>query len=304
MALKITKAADPITVDRLAIALYGPPGVGKSSLAFSADAPLLLDFDQGVHRSGNRGDSVKITAWADVDSISADDLADYKTVIVDTAGRALDMLSVKIMRDNPKLKGYGGALSLQGYGVLKASFTGWLSMLRQIGKDVILIAHSDEQRNGDEVIERLDVQGGSKNEIYKSVDAMGRIKVIEGKRVLTFSPTDTAFGKNPGQLEALPIPDFSKGDAKALRFMGDVIGSIKAKLNASSEAAQKEQARMLELRESFNGLETVDQFNAKLPELAKAEPKVKALLLSVAEAHGFTFDKKTKAFVVPAAKAA
>jgi hypothetical protein len=124
---------------------------------------------------------------------------------VDTAGRALDVLTADIIRRNPKA-GRGGALTLQGYGTLKAEFVAWLKHLNGMGKDVVLIAHMDEQRNGDDIIERLDVQGGSKGEIYKAADAMGRIAIRDGKRILNFSPTDAAFGKNPGQLEPLHDP--------------------------------------------------------------------------------------------------
>jgi hypothetical protein len=60
MALKITRAADPITVDRLNVTIYAQPGIGKTSLAFTAEAPLLLDFDQGAHRAANRQDSVRV----------------------------------------------------------------------------------------------------------------------------------------------------------------------------------------------------------------------------------------------------
>ena len=156
MALKITRSADPITVERLNLCLYAPPGIGKTSLAFTASNPLLLDFDQGSHRAANRKDAVRVSSWDDVAGITADDLAGYDTVIVDTAGRALDILSADIIRKDPK-KGYGGSLNLQGYGVLKAQFTAFLKLLNGFGKDVVLIAHMDEQRNGDEVIERLDV---------------------------------------------------------------------------------------------------------------------------------------------------
>src|SRR5690348_5642891 len=110
MSLKITKASEPITVDRLNICLYGQPGAGKTSLAFTADAPLLLDFDQGAHRAANRKDTVRVQSWGDVAGVGADDLADYKTVVVDTAGRALDALTADIIRRNPKA-GRGGALT-------------------------------------------------------------------------------------------------------------------------------------------------------------------------------------------------
>ena len=94
--LKITRAADPITVERLNMVIYGPPGIAKTSLAFTADAPLLLDFDKGSHRAANRKDVVRVTAWGDVASMTAEDLAPFKTVIVDTAGRALDALQVGV----------------------------------------------------------------------------------------------------------------------------------------------------------------------------------------------------------------
>src|SRR5207248_775075 len=116
--------------------------------------------------------------------------------------RALDVLTQDIIQGNPKM-GRGGALSLQGYGELRSRFTAWVKFVRAFGLDVVLLAHADEQRSGDEVIERLDVQGGSKNEIYKSADVMGRIAIINKNRILSLSPTDTAFGKNPGQLPPL-----------------------------------------------------------------------------------------------------
>jgi hypothetical protein len=63
MALKIVRSSDPIRVERLNLVIYGPPGVGKSSLAFTADTPLLLDFDQGAHRAANRKDIVRVAQW-------------------------------------------------------------------------------------------------------------------------------------------------------------------------------------------------------------------------------------------------
>jgi len=189
MGLKITKASDPVSVEQLTIAVYAPPGLGKTSLAFTADSPLLLDFDHGAHRSAFRKDSVKVAAWDDVTSITKKDLEPYQTIIVDTVGRALDTLTTTLIGENPKFKGYGGALSLQGYGALKSTFTTWLKTMHSFGKDVILIAHSDEQHKGDDLIERLDVQGGTKNEIYKAVDAMGRLAVVNKTRVLNFDPT-------------------------------------------------------------------------------------------------------------------
>lgn len=298
--LKITRAADPIEVKQLTLCIYAPPGVGKTSTAFTADKTLLLDFDRGSYRSQFRQDVVEVGTWADVEAITAEDLAPYNTVAIDTAGRALDTLTAHILRRNPKMQGFGGALSLQGYGALKSTFITWLRLLHSFGKDVVLLAHSDEQRSGDEVIERLDVQGGSKNEIYKAADAMGRLSIIQGKRVLNFNPTDAAFGKNPAQLDALTVPDFTREP----QFLAGIVAQIKATLNQDSAESMAEQARIVEWRDSFAQIETVEDFNAKAKELHEQPNKIKALLLSAAEARGFIFDKKAKHFMVPAKAAA
>jgi hypothetical protein len=286
MTLRIVKSSDPIKVERLNLCLYGPPGVGKSSLAFTADSPLLLDFDQGAHRAANRKDTVRVTAWGDVADLGADDLAPYKTVVVDTAGRALDHLTADIIRRNPKA-GRGGALTLQGYGTLKAEFVAWLKALNGYGKDVVLIAHMDEQRNGDDVIERLDVQGGSKGEIYKAADAMGRIVIREGKRWLNFSPTDAAFGKNPGQLEPLEIahPD------REPEFLAGVIAQIKGRLNAMTEEQIAMQVLIGNWRQQIAEMTTPANFNDAIPAVKKQPTVVQAMFADAAKAKGYAFDK-------------
>jgi hypothetical protein len=301
MSLKITKASDPILVETITMCLYGVPGLGKTSTAFTSEKPLLLDFDHGAYRAGNRGDTVQVGSWADVTAITQADLAAYKTLVVDTAGRALDCLTADIIDRDPKA-GRGGNLTLQGYGALKGAFIGWLRLMRSFGLDVILIAHSDEQRKGDELIERLDAQGSSKNEIYKSADVMGRLYLAGQVRTLNFSPTDTAFGKNPAQLPPLAVPSFGEQP----QYLAGVIASIKASLNQLSAEQQSAQTALATWAERIAGAVTMTDFD-NLVTAAKAEgaPKsVGALIAKAGKLKGYAWNKATSAFDLAESKAA
>ena len=301
MALRIVRESDPIVVTQLSVCIYSVPGIGKTSTGFTADDPFLLDFDKGSHRSRNRRDGGRPECWGDACDIEAD-LRPFKTVIVDTAGRALDMLSRDIIRENAKM-GKGGALTLQGYGVLKTSFAAWMNEIKSFGKDVIMLVHSDEQKKGDETVERLDVQGGSKNEIYKSADVMGRLFTRDGKRFLNFSPTDTNFGKNPVQLPELEVPNFELEP----NWFGGIIRDIKDKLNAQTEAQMAAAAFLVGWRSKLDAISDADGFTLAIDELKTTDCSeaqrgvVKRLINDKAVAKGFAFDRAAKSFVAKAA---
>ncbi|MEM9656650.1 MAG: ATP-binding protein [Actinomycetota bacterium] len=300
MPLKITRASEPIKVEQITVCLYAPPGLGKTATASTAEGPLLLDFDNGAHRTAFRSDAVRVDSWREVARISPQDLEPYRTVVVDTVGRALDYLASELISQDRRNSNRSGGLSLQGYGALKSTFSGWLRQLHVAGKDVVLIAHMDEQKRGDDVLERLDVQGSSKNELYKSADVMGRLAIGNeggfGGRLLAFSPTDTAFGKDPAGLGTVPVPSFDEQP----RFLAELMAGVKDCLNADSAAAQD----LARQRAEFRDLPaTADAFSTKAAELSDADPAVKRALVEVAEEMGLVFDRQAKAFTGQAGQA-
>lgn len=301
MGLRIVRESEPIMVTQLSLCLYSPPGLGKTSTAFSADDPFLLDFDNGAYRSRNRRDCGQFDSWEDVCDLEST-IKPFKTVAVDTAGRALDLLTADIIANEPKL-GRGGALSIQGYGVLRNKFVAWLKTIKRLGKDVVMLAHSDEQKKGEETVERLDVQGGSKNEIYKSADVMGRLYIREGERYINFNPSDVGFGKNPVQLPELKVPDF----AIEPNWLGGVIRDIKAKLNQQTESQMAAASFLDGWHAKLTAATTPAEFNDAVEEIKAAdcsEPQraiVKRLISDKADAKGIEFDRKAKMFVQKAA---
>jgi hypothetical protein len=295
MALKIIQATEPLPVTNLIITMYSQPGVGKTSIAQTAEDTLTLDFDKGIYRAFNRKASVTITRWSDVSAMTAEDLAPYKTIVVDTAGRALDVLSQDIIDNNPKMGNFG-SLSLQGFGVLKGRFAGWQGFLRSLGKDLILVSHMSEEKKGDDMLERIDAQGSSRNEIYKSSDAMCRIRLDDkDRRFLDFDPRQGGFGKNPAQLPKILVPELKDNPA----FLAEVIAKIKSSLNHQTSV----QAEAVKSEEQWAGAvaeaSTVAEIN-KLLTLAKERnlgKRDKGLLATKAMTLGLEFSRSDGWFV-------
>lgn len=297
MALRIVSASEPLPVENIVLTVYAAPGLGKSSLSFTAEKPLMLDFDRGSYRAATRGDSVPVSSWSDVAQMTADDLAPYATIIVDTAGRALDALAADIIANNPRAGRGDGSLTLQGFGTLKSRFAQWQAFLRSLKKDLVLVCHMDEQKNGDETQERIDAQGASRNEIYKSSDAMCRIR-LDGKdqRYLDFDPRQGGFGKNPAQLPKIAFPDPRQNP----RVLADVIGQIKGAVNrmtAEQAAARKEQEGWVK---AMADCATIDCFNQTIVPLAKERKGgFGTFVKAEAKRRGYEFDAKAGLYVQP-----
>lgn len=299
MPINIVRGDEPVTITSLVALIYGEPGWGKTSLAFTAEAPLLFDFDKGAHRSHFRQDSVPVTAWSDISDLTADDLKDYQTVIVDTAGRCLDALAAEIISRDPKMGQRDGALTLKGYGALKTRFAAWLSMLRGYGKDVVLIAHDKEDKRGDDLIVRPEITGGSYNEVFKCADAVGYGHVVGKKRMLEFSPSDSWVAKNPAGLEPIEVPTFHQHP----QFFGELIQQIKDSIGSISEESKKVADQVQAWREAIEAEDDAGNLSAFIEEIKKEDKPVavqaKRLLWDHAKACGLEFDKDAGAFVVP-----
>jgi len=299
--MKIIKATDPILVEHPVFLLFGQPGICKTSLGYSADEPILLDADQGAHRAVNRRDTIAVDDWKDINELldAKGALDPYKTIVLDTVGRVLDHLTVALIEENPKFDRGGGSLSLPGFGALKARFQTFLMRARSLGKDVVMIAHGKEDKDGDSVIIRPDVTGGSFAEIMKVADFVGYIYMRGKDRVLDFNPTDRWVGKNPAQWKPIILPPAEK----ATRVLAGLMAQGREALGAISGESAKLAQQVDESRAALGGYTTTEQLTravgvlAIMPTIVQAQ--VRVLIAERAKALGFTFDKATHVFVAP-----
>jgi len=304
--IKIISGTEAIPVEHPVFLIFGQPGIGKSTLGYSMGDVLCLDFDLGAHRAANRRDTVQINAWTDVAELlsNRDVLARYKSLCVDTVGRCLDALTADIAENDPK-KAPGGNLSQQGWGVLKNRFRQFVAQARGLGKDLLLIAHDKEDKDGDVRVVRPDITGGSYGEVLKNADFLGYYFLSGKDRVLDFSPTDRWVGKNPASWSPFKVP----ATGKCTTFMGDLYAKGRDALGAISGESAKVLAVVEEWRERIAALTEPDTCttmvdtiaDAKLP--AIVETQVKKLLADRAKGLGLAYDKGAKAFTATAAAA-
>lgn len=292
--IKVTKASDPIEVKTICMTVYSQPGLGKTSLAFTASRPLLLDFDHGAHRASNRKDVVQVSEWSDVASIRADDMAEYDTLVIDTAGKALDTLAQDVIKSNSRFA-YGGTLNQQGWGQLGMRFSAFLRLVRGFGKDVVLIAHMDEQKDGDAIKERLKVQGGSKDLILTDSDMIARISIFNKERHLIFSPTETSFGKDPAGLVSTPIPDASSPAFKT--FLAETIKAAKDKMNELSDDQLAHRTEVEWFEQILPEIKEASDLNELLGRAKKAGRDVGRMVVKRADELGLCFDEATHGYV-------
>ena len=300
--MKIVTKDEPLHMKQVVVGIYGDPGIGKTSVAFSTANPLLLDFDRGAHRSAFRGDTVQIESWDEVSGMSESDLKGYDTIIVDTVGRQLDTITAYLAANDPKMVRRTGELTLQGYGALKGVFNSWLRRTMQIGKDIVLVAHAKEEKAaGDETNQRPDIQGGSYAEILKATDMLGYMFRGRNGAVLDFSPTERHVGKNAPGFAPFEVPDLHAEPD----WFATVLQSAKDTINERNSASKDVAAAVSEVRDMVEAAQSADEINDLVAShITDAENKAAAtqigkLVKSQAKSLGLSYDKKAKAFIAP-----
>lgn len=294
MALQVVEAQD-VKVENLVVTIYGQTNIGKTSLALTAEKPIIFDFDGGVHRAGSKKGKpvVRLHSWKEVMAITEPDLKPYRTVIIDTVGTCIDYM-IAFMLEEDKKCGSMGIPNQHGYQRLKIMFRDWLFNFRRMGKHVIFVAHMTEESKDDRTVERIIATGASKQEVYAKSDLMGKLYLNQGVRTLTFDLTETSFAKNCG-IAPIAMQPLAMIPSK----MKEIIDEGVLKLNDEAMKQDEEHQRLEALRAWIMTFTTVEDFNAAVTKMTgeKAKAVDKKILMDIALGDvGLKWDKDKKVF--------
>lgn len=303
--MAIEKAKNMAISQNYSAMIYGQAGCGKTALALSASNPVIFDFEDGIGRVDDIfiGDAMKVRMndWGDVRrqlTTEVEDLVDCDTIIVDTAGRALEScISFLCAGRQPVLKDWSR---------INAEFGWFTSTLRNLKKDVIFICHAAAYTKGDDMAYKPDLREKSYHVILAGLDMLGYVDMISINGVQTrsicFAPTTLHEGKNTTGLpnEAIAIPE---GTGAVMYWNRVVANSFRERRQAKMKAIHAFAEALERYMADIEAIQTADDANTFADKLA-ALPKTDSLRLRLRDpfgkrikALGFTYDKTTNKYV-------
>lgn len=241
--------------------IYGNPGIGKSTIALSAPNPVLLDFDGGVHRVNGafQCPTLQVKSWDEVIQALDEDLSEFGTIVIDTAGKMLDYMSAYIIKNDPKMAMRDGSLSLKGYGARKTMFINFISKCSMLGKHIVFVAHEKEDKDGEIRIVRPEISGSSAGDLMKELDLVGYMQAIGTERHIFWSPQEKFYAKNTCNLpQAHKVPTIIDSNGNILasnNFLTQIFENYKGYLNKQASLNEDYTALMDVIKESVECIE-------------------------------------------------
>lgn len=278
----------------LTILFYGSPGVGKTSLGYSADNSLLLNLDMGAHRVKPEHRSGKDTSVCKTfDEVKADveyAKGKYKTIVIDTGGALVEMLKQYVVDHPQDFKGGAkatGGISLQGYGFVKTLWNDFTRTLRQ-NFNVVYIFHEQAEKNGDDgTFYSIVVEGAAKNVVWQSADLAARFFINNGQRYLGFTPTEQYSAKSSFGIKGLiEVPELKDGDPND--FLTKLFAKVRANLAAESASIAPE-------KEAYD--KAMEMFRKVIADIKTPENVMSTVQLIKVTKHGLTSEKEAKAML-------
>lgn len=301
----IKRPAEIVGKETIAALIYGQSGMGKTTLACSAPAPVLLDFDGGIDRlnEAHQVPTVQITSWKDAEAALAEiEQADeFKTIIVDTLSKMIDSIITDICgAAQPKI---------QQWGLVNAKFKSFLRSVQSMHKNVVFVAQREVEKDGEVTRYVPQVRASNYKDIICDLDVCGYMEMVSNKgkevRQITFNPSSRSEGKNTADFApAYIIPTLDEN--KANTFLAERFTEYVARqrernerratlINAVSEKMKEYAALLAECNDAMSINEVLTK--------AKGEKAVGDLRLRIATAIkdratalGLTLNKENKLY--------
>lgn len=186
--------------EKLKILIYGPSGVGKTTLYGGAKNALILDVEEGTSsipievkeemiKNGTRFFPLK--TWEDLQGIFQliqEGKLKFNTIIMDSITDIQELCKDHILATQERRRISDETPSQQDYGVLSERMRKMIRNFRQLDSNIIYIArerHEKDESTGEERV-RPDIVGKLMNDVPGAMDIVGYMVSVGGKRKIGF----------------------------------------------------------------------------------------------------------------------
>lgn len=257
---------------KIRILIAGYPGIGKSTLALSAPNPLHIDVDFGIDRIEPRY-RVPYIQPQNYEELLQDltpmNTAAFETLVFDTGGKLISLMSLWAIRKDPKYGQRDGSLSLKGYGFVGKEFVRLMDYcFYELQKNIVIVFHATEEKDGDNTRLRIKVEGQTKNNVWEPMDLGGFVEMYGNDRTIGFSNCERYFAKGTRGISGIrKIPALGPNDPND--FLTKLFAEYNAK--AAAEVAQSEANKdayntvMEQGRALIDSVTDLDTANTALP---------------------------------------
>lgn len=295
---------------RIRMLIAGYPGIGKTTLALSAPRPLHIDCDFGLDRVEARY-RVPFIQPQSYDELLADlvpkNLRDFETLVFDTGGQLLTLMSLWAMKKDPKYGQRDGTLSLKGYGFVGKEFMRLMDYcFYELKKHIVMVFHAVEEKDGDNTRLRIKVEGQTKNNVWEPMDLGGFMEMHGNDRVIGFSNCERYFAKGTRGIKGvMKVPEL--GPDKPNDFLtrlfdqyykqaADEVRMAEEQKRAYEAVMEKGQAIIAKIEDANTANQAVEEMKQLEHVLTSHQELAYLFSQKVAELN-LVLDKKTKQYV-------
>lgn len=295
---------------RIRMLIAGYPGIGKTTLALSAPRPLHIDCDFGLDRVEARY-RVPFIQPQSYDELLADlvpeNLRDFETLVFDTGGQLLTLMSLWAMKKDPKYGQRDGTLSLKGYGFVGKEFMRLMDYcFYELKKHIVMVFHAVEEKDGDNTRLRIKVEGQTKNNVWEPMDLGGFMEMHGNDRVIGFSNCERYFAKGTRGIKGvMKVPEL--GPDKPNDFLArlfdqyykqaaDEVRMAEEQKRAYEAVMEKGQAIIAKIEDANTANQAVEEMKQLEHVLTSRQELAHLFSQKVAELN-LVLDKKTKQYV-------
>lgn len=259
---------------KIRILIAGYPGIGKSTLALSAPNPLHIDVDFGIDRIEPRYRKPYIQPRS-YDEILEDlvpiNLQGFDTLVFDTGGKLISLMSLWAMKKDPKYGQRDGSLSLKGYGFVGKEFVRLMDYcFYELNKHIVVVFHATEEKDGDSTRLRIKVEGQTKNNVWEPMDLGGFVEIMGSDRTIGFSNCERYFAKGTRGIHGtVKIPELSPASPNdfLLKLFAQYNALAAKELTQTAEEQAAYEAAMSDGLAIVGSVTDVATANAAMPRL-------------------------------------